>query len=80
MIIYSNFEGAFARIKDYLEMKEIRFSSLVKSSMSMKKRAEAMEDFRENADVPVFLLVRHPHHIAADLPARSVGAAALQGS
>jgi hypothetical protein len=39
-------------------MKEIRFASLVDASMSMKKRADAMEDFRENPEVPVFLLVR----------------------
>lgn len=58
IIIYSNFQTAFTRIVDYLNMKEIPFASLVKSSMSMKKRAEAMEAFKENPDIPVFLLVR----------------------
>lgn len=57
VIIYSNFQTAFKRIKLFLDTKEIRYASLVDSGMSMKKRAEAMENFKENDEVPVFLLV-----------------------
>ena len=58
IIIYSNFQQSFGRIEAFLNMKEIPYASLVKSSMSLKQRAEAMEAFKENPDIPVFLLVR----------------------